>query len=177
MAGNIKPVKGSGKKGFTSFNDAKKYIEKNVFPDLVHNIAMETASDLKDNIELTIYRSRQPRAYKRTLQFLDAVTVQDAEIYRGRITRASVSIDPNKLRPVPGENGNWPSHMSVVTKEPFRTGLIDVLNDGTWAGLYKREGAHFLEMTQAGLEKRIGDSAAYFINTHTGFSVRIKKQR
>lgn len=120
---------------------------------VVNGLANATGKKLIQNIQENVYDSYEPNSYQRTGQFINAVRISKMKTTSGvDKVEASVYIDSRAIKPyVTNDKSEWNQHADV-NGTPFTTPLIDVLENGTYSGLFKRKGAHFIEDTMNWLD-------------------------
>ena len=134
---------------------------QNQLKDDINNAIQTKVTDLcirvvQDNLNKTVYESYTPsgdKAYDRTFELLDSVTVGDATIGYKYIT-FEVFMDTEKIKPYVTGDGRWNQHASV---DP-----IDVsdyipmwVEYGTSNSLWDREGAYYMENSNFELDGKL----------------------
>ena len=109
--------------------------------------------------------------YKRTWQLIECITCSPVKV-SGNKYSVKIYYDTDKLIPMQGEGGYFPSHMSVVDGRPFQEGLPYTIEYGNPSRIYGWEAFHIVE----NLRNRLADDKAilqWFVSAfqRRGFNV------
>lgn len=150
----------TGKVKITNYVQAKSLLQDTA-DSLAATFATNVAKELQKNIFYTVYKRRKSRYYDRTMEFLNSVKVsKNGKYYQVQFDYKN--IEP-EIRRTHGENDKFEFNAHADTwgeneGTPFQKQLVEVLNDGFESGRIKKDGNHFIEMTEAWIKANINEA-------------------
>ena len=109
---------------------------------------------LKQWVMATVYSGGGGGTYAHTFEVLEAVDVKNVNVGT-RSATFDVVIDTSKISPHYGAPGYFRPHVGVTNQDFSGGNLIEVLDQGTGAGLIPRAGGKFFDKTQKQLESEV----------------------
>lgn len=150
----------TGKVKITNYVQARTLLQDTA-DSLAAAFATNVAKELQKNIFYTVYKRRKSRYYDRTMEFLNSVKVsKNGKYYQVQFDYKNIEPEIRRAH-AENEKPMFNAHADTWGENegsPFQKQLVEVLNDGFESGRIKKDGNHFIEMTESWIRANIDDA-------------------
>lgn len=118
------------------WNELQRYIESQV-KEALRQTAIEVEQIIKKYIKRVWYDAYTPKAYTRTYDYLNSLTVSKVKTVAPGRYEIDIYFDTSKIKPRPSDGvGRWPSHQNVYTGKSFAEYLPEWIEYGKLSSIY-----------------------------------------
>lgn len=131
----------------------KAKLKADVISAVQGEVAEAAHKAMREAINDTMYASGGGAYYSRTGDFLNAIAIEDRRS-SGNSTEFKVIVKGSMLSPNFTGTG-WNQHMDVRGHSWNGDGIVEVLDEGTNAGLYAHKGYHFYDKAESDMDVKL----------------------